>query len=140
MISCDDAVLIEISKDITYPTFMDSCVCGCGGGPCIPQRDYDRQRTDPLSQYDLQEMILFSVDGKCGYPLEDALKKHYTGLDGRDDKMFVDFKSSISIRLEVRIVVSALSNGGLESCLQWLPYDKWTRQVGADSFVSLLGH
>jgi hypothetical protein len=80
------------------------CICdrGCGRGACIPQRDYDRQRTDPLTEGDLQEMILFSVGGKCGYPLADALKKRYTGLDGRDSKVFVGFKSSISIRLEVR--------------------------------------
>jgi len=56
-------------------------------------------------------MILFSVGGKCGYPLTDALKEQYTGVDGRDDKVFVGFKSSISIRVE------------------WLPYDKWTRQI-----------
>jgi len=86
-----------------------------------------RQKTDPLSQHDLQDTILFTVDGKCGHPLEDALKKHYTGLDGRDDKMFVDFRSSISIRLEVRLVALGPSNGSLESCLQWPPYDKWTR-------------
>ena len=47
-------------------------------------------------------MILFDVGGKCGYPLMDALKKRYTGLDGRDNKVFVGFKSSISIRVEVR--------------------------------------
>jgi len=99
------------NTEMTYVAFMESCICGCDGGPCIPQRDYDRQRTDPLSQHDLQEMILFRVNGRCGYPLVDALKKRYTGLDGRDDKMFVDFKSSISIRLE------------------WLSYDKWTRQI-----------
>ena len=77
-------------------------MCGCGGGACIPQREYDRPRTDPLPQYELQEMILFNVGGKCGYPLVDTFKKQYTGLDGRDEKMFVDSKSSISIRLEVR--------------------------------------
>ena len=82
--------------------FIEPCVCGCDKGPCIPQREYDRQRTDPLSSTDLRETIHFKVNGKCGYPLEDALKKRYTGLDGRDDKMFVDFKSSISIRVEVR--------------------------------------
>ena len=86
---------------------MDSCICGCGGGACIPQREYDRQRTDPLSPQELQAMILFRVNGRCGYPLADALKKQYTGLDGRDERMFADFKSSISIRLEVRPATSA---------------------------------
>jgi len=105
-------------------------LCGCNRGGCIPQREYERPRTDPVSEAELQEMILFSVNGECGYPLKDALKKQYTGLDGRDDKMFVTCKSSISIRLEVRSSTSTGSNGGLESCLQWLPYEKWTRQVG----------
>ena len=94
-------MLIEISKDAIYSTLMGSCMCGCGGGACIPQREYERQRIYPLSQRDLQEVIQFRVNGKCGYPLVDAMRKQYRGLDGRDDKMFVDFKSSISLRLEV---------------------------------------
>ncbi|KAF9653230.1 hypothetical protein BDM02DRAFT_3107779 [Thelephora ganbajun] len=92
-------------------TLMSYCICGCGGGACIPQRDYDRPRADPLTRSELREMIPFSVNKKCGYPLKDALQKLYTGLDGRDDKMFVSSKSSISIRVE------------------WLPYDKWTKQI-----------
>ena len=110
---------------------MESCVCGCDGSACIPQREYERPRTDPLSEDELQEMITFSVHGVCGYPLKDALRKQYTGLDGRDDKMFVTCKSSISIRLEVCPPPSAQANNGPESCLQWLPYEKWTKQVGA---------
>lgn len=128
---------MKISKDVTGSALTNSCMCGCGGGACIPQREYERQRTHPLSQRDLQETIVFSVNGKCGYPLVDALRKQYRGLDGRDDKMFADFKSSISLRLEVRSPAPALSKGRFESHLQWLPYGKWTRQVGADSFVSL---
>ena len=83
---------------------MDSCLCdrGCGQGACIPQLEYERHSTDKISDDALREMILFSVGGRCGYPLADALKKRYTGLDGRDGKVFVGFKSSISIRLEVR--------------------------------------
>ena len=95
-------MLIEIFKNATHAGPMDSCICGCGGSACIPQREYDRQQTDPLSALELQEMIRFSVNGKCGYPLRDALNKWYTGLDERDEKMFVNSRSSISIRLEVR--------------------------------------
>lgn len=95
---------------------MDFCVCGCGGLPCIPQREYERQRTDPLASHQLEEIIPFSVNGACGYPLKNGLKKIYTNLDGRDDKMFVNFKSSISIRVEVRSSVLVLSNRGLEWC------------------------
>lgn len=85
-------------------------------------------------------MILFRVDGECGYPLKDALKKRYTGLDGRDDKMFGDSKSSISIRLEVSLTSSARLEVDLESHSQWLPYGRWTKQVGTESRISLHGH
>ena len=115
---------------------MESCECGCDRGACIPQRQYDRPRTDPLTEQELQETILFSVNGVCGYPLRDALKKQYTGLDKRDEKVFVNCKSSISIRLEVCPPASAQFNNGPESCLQWLPYEKWTKQVGAGSPIS----
>jgi len=116
--------------------YMESCECGCDNGACIPQRQYDRPRTDPLSPEELQETIWFSVNGVCGYPLKDALRKQYTGLEGRDDKMFANSKSSISIRLEVCPPLSAQSNNGPESYLQWLPYEKWTRQVGAGTPIS----
>ena len=82
-------------------------------------------------------MIVFKVNGKCGYPLKDALRKYYTGLNGRDEKMFTDFKSSISIRVEVRLTLSMRFDDGHESCSQWLPYGKWTKQVGTESCVSL---
>jgi len=126
---------MEIFKDVTDSTLMNSCVCGCSGGACIPQREYERQRTHPLSPHDLQETIVFSVNGKCGYPPVDALRKQYRGLDGRDDKMFVNFKSSISLRLEVRPPAPTWSNCRLDSRLQWLPYRKWTRQVGAEALT-----
>jgi len=90
-------------EDTTHVSPIGSCICGCGGGACIPQREFSRQTTDPLTEEELQEMIPFSVNGRCGYPLWDALKRQYTGLDGRDDKVFVGFKSSISLRLEVRL-------------------------------------
>jgi hypothetical protein len=107
-------------------------ICGCGRGPCVPQREYDRQRADPLNGSELQEMILFSVERKCGYPLGNALKKLYTGLDGRDDKVFIGFKSSISIRLEVRSTCRKGSTITLNIIYPQcqLPYEKWTRQVG----------
>jgi len=94
-----------ISQDTAYTTPVDSCICGCGGGTCIPQRGCNEQGFDTPSQHNLQEMILFTVNGKCGYPLVDALKKQYIDLDGRGDKMFVDCKSYISLRLEVRPLV-----------------------------------
>jgi len=80
-------------------------VCGCGGGACIPQRRYDQ---DPTLHPQEQQKILFSVDGKCGYLLEDALRKQYNGLDGRDDNVFGDLGSTANIRLEVRPGVSVI--------------------------------
>lgn len=132
-----------IPKDVPDVSPLDRCICGCRSGACIPQREYQRQRTDPISQHDLPEMILFSVGGKCGYPLGDALVERYTGLDRRDDKMFVDLKSSsIAIRLEVRLLgtASAGSDDGLKPYFQWLPYKAWTRQVGAGSRLYLRKH
>lgn len=113
---------------------MDSCICGCNRGACIPQREFDRQRTDPLTELDLQEIILFGVNGECGYPLKDALCKQYTGLDGREEKVFVGFKSSVSIRLEVRLTPRK-PNDNPKFRFQWLPYERWTRQVGIDSRI-----
>ena len=84
-------------------------MCGCGGGACIPQRRYEQGTA--LRPHELQE-ILFGVNAKCGYPLEDALGRLYTGLDGRDDEVFVGFEF-INIRLEVRRA-SARSDGGFE--------------------------
>jgi hypothetical protein len=100
------------------------------------QREYQRHKTDPLPQLDLPEMILFDVNGKCGYPLRDALMERYSGLNGRDDRIFVDLgSSSIAMRLEVRLAAWAGSNGSLKSYLQWLLYKGWTRQVGVDSQI-----
>ena len=84
-----------------HDTPAGSCICGCGGGACIPQRKYGRKKANLSAPHEMQEMILFSVNGKCGYPLADALHERYTGLDERDEKMFVDSKSAITIRLEV---------------------------------------
>jgi len=79
---------------------MASCGCGCGGRACVPQPECDGSRTNPLSRYEPEETILFSVNGHCGYPLSDALKEQYAGLDGKGDKIFVDFKSP-ALRLGV---------------------------------------
>ena len=73
------------------------------------------EKMDPLSTNELQEMIRFSVNGKCGYPLRDVMKEQYTGRDGRDDKMFIG--PVISIRLGVRPAALAQSSCDLESCL-----------------------
>jgi len=103
MLRRDYATMIEIPKGAANVMFMESCLCGCNGGACIPQREYyQRPNSNPLSQDELQEKIFFRVNGVCGYPLVDALKKQHPGLDGGDDKMSMNGKSSITLRLEVR--------------------------------------
>jgi hypothetical protein len=42
------------------------------------------------------------VNGKCGFSVKSALEKRYAGLDGRDDFMFVGFRTAVSVRFEVR--------------------------------------
>jgi len=79
---------------------MPTCICGCNGTPCIPQRPYRRPKGDPLEEHRLGELITFQVHGKCGIPLERALRCVYGGLAERDDPMFVGSRTSISIRIE----------------------------------------
>ena len=135
----DNATVLRLfkkfSKGATYATSTGTCICGCGGSACIPQRPYEKQRTDLLTDDDLREMILFRRNGRCGYPLVDALGKRYTGLEKRDEKVFVGYKSSISIRLEVRSISKNFPAVALISTFQWLAYEKWTRQVCAESRV-----
>ena len=79
---------------------LGNCICGCGAS--IAQRELG-QRADPLAEDDLREMILFSVGGRYGYPLMDALKERYNGSGGRGDGMVVGLKSTVSVKLEVRL-------------------------------------
>ena len=128
-----------MSDGTTYDMSIDSCVCRCGGGACIPQRRYIGRGPSVLPQHELQEMVLFSVNGKCGYSLVDALKEQYDGLDGKDDKPFHESTTSFAMRLEVCLSPPARSNN-LNSRLQWLPYDKWSKKVGAEPRASLRGY
>jgi hypothetical protein len=82
------------------PIIWSTCICGCGGGPCIRQRPYRRPKGDPLGDDRLGELITFQVHGQCGMPLSAALRCVYSGLSGRDDPMFIGSRTSISIRLE----------------------------------------
>ena len=45
------------------------------------------------------------MNGKCGFSVRTALEKRYAGLDGRDDHMFVGFRSAVTVRFEVRAYV-----------------------------------
>ena len=65
------------------------------------------------------------------------MEKRYAGLDGRDDHMFVGFRSAVTVRFEVRENTDVLSWGFVILMLtvwlfvtQWKAYEKWTHQVG----------
>ena len=63
----------------------------------VPQRKY--ARTGDRDQYN---SIYFKVNGRSGISVRDAIGKIYAGLEGRDNRVFVDKPSVIMLRLEVR--------------------------------------
>ena len=65
----------------------------------VPQRNYDHGRRQ--SGFERSEPISFSVNGRVGINMGDALRKEFTGLDGRDDPVLQEAASAISCRLLV---------------------------------------
>ena len=65
----------------------------------VPQRLYDHGRR----QWDFErlEPVFFSVNGIPGINLGHALRKQFTGLDGRDDPVLQGTTGVISCRLMV---------------------------------------
>lgn len=108
---------------VTRPTITqepDICVCGCQYGSCIPQRRYANSKNDPISDSERGTLITFSVNGKCGFPVRRALEKRYAGLDGRDDHMFVGFRSAIAVRFEVRETACKVSDSVIQKLMAGL--------------------
>ena len=68
----------------------------------IPQKVYDLGRKQ--QGFTPSKPIYFSVDGRPGINMGDALRERFTGLDGRDDLMLQDASSAISCRLSVRLL------------------------------------
>ena len=66
----------------------------------IPQKVYDHGKKQ--RGFRPSEPILFHVNGCLGVNMGDALRKKFTGLDGRDDPMLQDARGAISCRLWVR--------------------------------------
>ena len=66
----------------------------------IPQKVYDHGK----KQWDFRpsQPIMFHVNGCPGVNMGDALRKKFTGLDGRDDLVLQDARHAISCRLWVR--------------------------------------
>lgn len=55
-----------------------------------------------MGDRDQHNTIYFKVNGCLGIPVRDAIGKIYAGLEGRDDRVFVDKASVMMLRLEVR--------------------------------------
>jgi hypothetical protein len=69
-------------------------------GQMVPQRTYDpRSRR---GEHVLEPPIFFKVGDEEGITVRVALDKRYSGLKNRDELMFVNRASSISLRFEVR--------------------------------------
>jgi len=66
----------------------------------IPQKVYNHGKKQWY--FRPSEPILFHVNGCPGVNMGDALRKKFTGLDGRDDLMLQDAREAISCRLWVR--------------------------------------
>ena len=65
----------------------------------IPQRIYDHGRKQ--LNFNPLEPISFSMNGRPGINMGDALRKAFTGLDGRDEPVLPDAAGAISCRLLV---------------------------------------
>ena len=74
----------------------------------IPQKVYDLGRR----QWNFQRSgsIPFSVNGFLGVNMQDALRKYFTGLDGRDDLVFQNMAGAISCRFLVSFFPSIISS------------------------------
>ena len=66
----------------------------------IPQKAYDHGRKQWY--YTPSESISFSINGRLGVNMGNALRKRFTDLDGRDDLVLQDTSRAISCRLSVR--------------------------------------
>lgn len=81
----------------------------------VPQRVYDlgpRQWA-----FERSEPISFSVNGFPGMNMQEAYRKHFTGLDGRDDPMFRNSAGAISCRF--MFPGYPLNSSGQISTLGW---------------------
>jgi len=65
----------------------------------VPQRDYDHGRKQ--WSFKRLEPVSFSVGGRSGINLGDALRKEFEGLEGWDDPVLQDASGAISCRFLV---------------------------------------
>ena len=65
----------------------------------VPQRPYARP-----GDREQRNSIIFKVNGHLGIPVLDAIGKIYAGLEGRDDRVFVNEPGVMTLRIEVRSI------------------------------------
>lgn len=68
------------------------------------------------------------MGGGCGISIAQALEGHSDWLIGRDDQVFVESGSSISLRFEVSIPLTVLG-ALIDFRTKWPGYNPWSRQV-----------
>jgi len=83
------------------PTSVDDRAFYAPNWRKIPQEVYNHGRKQ--WGFTPSEPILFPVNGCPGLNMGDALRKRFTGLDGRDDLVLQDARGAISCRLLVRL-------------------------------------
>lgn len=109
-------------------------------GPFIPQPMYKPHTNSDLRRYveevDLDEPIYFWMENpsECGISLSDALHSRVRRLLNREQTVFEGRGPSVSIRLEVRLVLSNVENVSLKSHFQWPGYRQWSRQIPTKDF------
>lgn len=67
----------------------------------VPQKPYGRG-----GDREKRKSINFKVNGRSGIPACDAVRRFYVGLEGRDDRVFIDEPNVLMLRLEVRSIIS----------------------------------
>lgn len=87
----------------------------------VPQRDYDHGRRQ--LNFEKSEPISFIVNSRPGINMGDALRKTFTGLDGRDDPVLQEAAGAISCRLLVCLLSSTTGQSArpLELILSQVP-------------------
>jgi hypothetical protein len=68
----------------------------------IPQRNYNHGKRQ--WNFERSEPVSFSVNGRLGVNMGDALRKAFAGLDGRDDPVLQNAAGAISCRFLVGLL------------------------------------
>jgi len=93
-------------------TTQGCCFRGCGGKVRIPHKPYIPSRGAAIEELGYPpERVNFVVRNRCGISVSEAQRRIFTDLDRRDDVVFPDARSSLSVRFE------------------WPGYGSWSKQI-----------